>query len=125
MPNPPKISDAEWEVMRVIWAQSPLAANQVVARLARHDWSPRTVKTMLNRLVNKGALAFEAQGKRYLYRPAVKQDQCVRSESRTFVDRVFGGAAGAMINYFVENESLNSAEIAQLKRMLNRKGRQP
>jgi BlaI family transcriptional regulator, penicillinase repressor len=124
MMNLPKISDAEWEVMRVIWARSPLTANQVVQSLSpRRDWSPRTIKTMLNRLVNKGALAFDTQGNRYLYRPKVTHEQCMRLESRSFVDRVFGGAAGAMINYFVQHESLTEDEIAELKRMLARKAK--
>src|SRR5687767_6134426 len=96
--RPPAISDAEWQVMDVIWGRSPVTANEVVARLAgRADWSPRTVKTMLNRLVNKGALAFQAEGKRYLYEPAVSREACVRDESSSFLARVFGGATGAAL----------------------------
>src|SRR5678816_3734521 len=84
---PPAISDSEWDVMNVLWsAQSPLAAADVVERLAAvRDWSPRTVKTLLNRLINKGALAYDLQGKRYLYRPRVSRDQCVRDETRSFL----------------------------------------
>ena len=71
MPTIPTISDAEWEVMAVLWTTSPLTANEVVDRLeGRKTWSPRTVKTLLNRLVNKKALAYETRGNRYLYRPA-------------------------------------------------------
>jgi BlaI family transcriptional regulator, penicillinase repressor len=122
MPHAPNISDAEWEVMRVIWANSPLTANQVVERLAgRRAWSPRTIKTMLNRLVKKGALAFDTQGNRYLYRPRVSQEQCVRAESRSFLDRVFDGAAAPMLSYFVEQVHLSKEEIAELKRILARK----
>ena len=119
----PTISDAEWQVMDVIWdAAAPLNANDVVDRLAgRADWSPRTVKTMLNRLVNKGALAFQAEGKRYLYEPAVSREACVRAQSRSFLSRVFGGAAGAALLHFVEQHDLTPAEIEQLKRVLDRK----
>ena len=71
----PSISDAEWEVMNVLWGDSPLMASEVVARLAgRKGWSPRTVKTLLGRLAAKHALEFEARGKRYLYRPAVTRE---------------------------------------------------
>ena len=122
----PTISDAEWQVMDVIWdAAGPVTANDVVTRLAprRTGWSPRTVKTMLNRLVNKGALAYQADGKRYLYEPAVSRDACVRAESRSFLGRVFGGATGAALLHFVEQHDLTPGEIEQLTRVLEqRKG---
>jgi BlaI family penicillinase repressor len=126
MPNLPTISDAEWEVMNVLWDQSPRTASEVVDRLAaRRGWNPRTVKTLLNRLVNKRALSFEAQGKRYLYHPIVSRDQCVRSESRSFVARVFGGAVGPMLAHFVSQADLTAEEIEQLRRVLAEKGPKP
>src|ERR1041384_7678367 len=101
MPNSPNISpnisDAEWEVMRVIWdsGRKTMTAQEVVeALLPRKNWSVRTIKTLLNRLVKKNALGFEEEGKRYRYWPKVTQEQCVRSESRSFLERVFGGQAG-------------------------------
>jgi len=110
--------------MDVLWERSPLAANDIVAQLARDsDWEPATIKTMLNRLVKKGALRFKAEGKRYLYAPAVTRDACVRTEGRSFLDRVFGGAAGPLIAHFVEDAKLSKDEIAQLRRLLDRKGR--
>ena len=122
----PTISDAEWQVMDVIWdAASPVTANDVVARLAgRTDWNPRTVKTMLNRLVNKGALAYQADGKRYLYEPAVSRDACVRAQSRSFLSRGFGGAPAAALLHLVEQHDLTAAEIEQLKRVLEQKKEQ-
>ena len=124
MAHPPAISDAEWDVMQVAWAAAPqpVTANEVVAKLAgRKGWNPKTVRTLLNRLMNKGALAVEAQGKRYLYRPAVTREECVRQESRSFLSRVFGGAAGAMLVHFVNETPLTAEEIAQLKKLLARK----
>jgi BlaI family transcriptional regulator, penicillinase repressor len=119
----PSISDAEWQVMEVVWAQpDPVAANEVVARLETStQWNPKTIKTMLNRLVNKGALGYEADGKRYLYKPRVKRDECVRVQSRSFLSRVFGGATGAALMHFVEEHDLTPAEIEQLRRVLARK----
>ena len=125
MPPLPTISDAEWDVMNVLWsADSPLAAADVVSRLAgsRH-WSPRTVKTLLNRLINKGALAYDAQGKRYLYRPRVPRDQCVREETRSFLSRVFANAPGPMLLQFVAQARLTPEEIEALKRLLDKKGK--
>ena len=116
----PSISDAEWQVMEVVWAaHAPVTANDVVARLEQStDWSPKTIKTMLNRLVNKGALGYEPDGKRYLYKPRVARDECVRVQSRSFLSRVFGGATGAALVHFVEEHDLSQAEIDRLRRAL-------
>ena len=125
MPASPNITEAEWEVMRVIWdsaGKNPLTAQQVVDALSsRKDWSVRTIKTLLNRLVKKNALGFEEEGKRYRYWPKVTQEQCVRSESRSFLFRVFGGQAAPMLNYFVTHAKLSADEIAQLKKILSKK----
>ena len=127
MAKTPAISDAEWQVMRVVWERpAPITASDVVEELSRTtDWSAATVKTMLNRLVKKGALTYEAQGKRYLYRAKVKQEQCVRSESRSFLQRVFGGAAAPMLNHFVRDADLTPEEVAELKRILAQKEKRP
>ena len=121
----PSISDAEWQVMEVVWAQpEPVAANDIVARLeSSTDWKDKTIKTMLNRLVKKGALGYEAEGKRYLYKPKVARDECVRVQTRSFLSRVFGGATGAALMHFVEEHDLTPAEIEQLRRVLARKER--
>ena len=119
----PGISDGEWQVMEVVWAApSPVTANDVVAQLQRGTgWSPKTIKTMLNRLVNKGALGYEADGKRYLYKPKVARDECVRVESRSFLSRVFGGAAGAALVHFLEEHDLTPEELQELRRVLARR----
>jgi BlaI family penicillinase repressor len=122
----PRISEAEWQVMDVLWrSDAPLAAGDVVHALAAtgSDWEPATIKTMLNRLVKKRALRFKAEGKRYLYTPAITRQACVRSEGRSFLDRVFGGAAGPLIAHFVEEEKLSKDDIAELRRLLDRKQR--
>src|SRR5687768_13175649 len=125
MSPPPNISESEWEVMRVIWdkaAKDPITAQEIIDALTpRKDWSPRTIKTLLNRLVNKGALGFEEEGKRYRYWAKLTQEQCVRTESRSFLDRVFGGQAAPMLNYFVTHAKLSADEIAELKKILSKK----
>jgi BlaI family penicillinase repressor len=120
----PRISDAEWAVMSVLWEQNPRTAGEVVEVLAgKESWSPATIKTMLNRLVRKRALRFKADGKRYLYSPAVSRQACLRSETRGLVDRLFGGATAALLAHFVEDAHLSRAEIDQLRRLLDRRTR--
>jgi BlaI family transcriptional regulator, penicillinase repressor len=120
----PSISDAEWEIMTILWAESPLTAAEIVTRVeGRKDWNPRTVKTLLNRLVKKKALDFTEQGNRYLYRPRVRRDACVKSESRSFVSRVFGDSAGPMLVQFVRETHLSKEEIEELERILREKSK--
>src|SRR5580698_9293882 len=104
MPNKPSISAAEYEVMNVLWTQSPLTAGAIVERLKDHkDWNPRTIKTLVNRLVKKRAVGFVPRGKSYLYRPLVTREACVGKESRSFISRFFGGAVGPMLVQFVRH----------------------
>lgn len=118
----PEISEAEWVVMRVLWQKHPRTAQDIVATLASTtDWSPRTIKTMLNRLIKKGALDFTADGKRYLYAPRVKESECIHAESRSFLKRVFGGSLKPMLAHFVDTNDLSEADLAELRRMLARK----
>jgi BlaI family transcriptional regulator, penicillinase repressor len=125
MPNTPSISDAEWEVISILWDASPLTAGQVVERLkGRKQWSPRTVKSLLNRLVKKRAVGFTEESNFYLYRPLVTRRACVRRESRGFASRVFGGAVGPMLVHFVRQADLSADEIEELKRALIEKSRQ-
>lgn len=106
--------------MEVVWAHAgPVTANEIVAKLeSTTDWKDKTIKTMLNRLVKKGALDYEAEGKRYLYKPKVARDECVRGQTRSFLSRVFGGATGAALIHFVEEHDLTPAELEQLRRVL-------
>lgn len=124
----PEISDAEWDVMKVVWrAPAALTAAEIVEKLEKGAGgggarSPRTVKTFLSRLLKKGALAAEAEGNRYLYRARVTREQCVRAETRSFLSRVFSGAAGPMLVQFVRQARLSPEEIAEIKRLLDEKG---
>lgn len=118
----PKISETEWEVMKVLWAESPLSAEQIIAQLsAEDDWHPKTVKTLLNRLVKKEALDFDKEGRAYLYRPRVREVDCVKAVSDSFLERVFGGALTPMLAHFVERKKMSADEIRELKRLLDRK----
>lgn len=116
------ISEAEWEVMSVVWNTSPIAASEIVEQLeAKRGWRSRTTRTLLDRLVRKGALTFEVDGKRYLYRPRISMEKCLRKESRTFAQRVFGGEPVSMLIHLVKNTKLSPAEIQKLKDILAEK----
>jgi BlaI family penicillinase repressor len=117
-----KITEAEWLVCQVLWRRSPLTANEIVDNLAgRTDWNPRTIKTLLNRLVKKNVLGFENHGREYLYFPRLEKEECVRVHTESFVKRVFDGAAGAMVASFLRNRQLSAKDIAELKSILDKK----
>ena len=124
MPPALEISDAEWHVMHVLWDAAPRTAAEVIAALeGQVDWSPRTVKTLLHRLVRKGALTFREEGKRYLYRPAVKRETCIRRAGESFLSRVFSGDAVPLVEHFVKQSQLSPEQIAHLKKLLDEEGR--
>jgi BlaI family penicillinase repressor len=117
-----KISDAEWRVCRVLWRQSPLAANEIIDRLEdKTDWSPRTIKTLLNRLINKNVLGFEIQGRGYLYFPLLKEDECLAVHTQSFVQRFFDGAVGPMLASFVKHQELSDDDIAELRAIIEKR----
>jgi BlaI family penicillinase repressor len=119
MPNV-SISDAEWQVMNVVWDGQPLTAQEVIGKLAdQADWAPATVKTMLHRLVKKGVLTYELQGNRYVYRARARRRDCVRQASRSFLERVFGGESAPLLAHFIRNARLSADEIAQLRQTLD------
>lgn len=118
----PRISEAEWVVMEVVWRQHPITALEVVQQLAHYkQWQDQTIRTMLRRLIRKKALTYKAEGKVYYYEPAVSREQCVRGESRSFLERVFGGAAQPLLVQLVQETRLSTEEIAELKRILRQK----
>jgi len=117
--KPFSISDAEWQVMNVIWQNQPVESQQVVCQLAEpNHWSAATIKTMLHRLVKKKVLTFDRDGKRYLYSAKARREDCVRQASRSFLDRVFGGSAAPALMHLVKTSKLTSDELAELRHLL-------
>jgi BlaI family transcriptional regulator, penicillinase repressor len=122
MPRRMQISDAEWDVMETIWDAGAGTAADVIRSLREtHDWNHSTIRTLLARLVEKGALAYDVAGARYVYRPAVSRERCVRQKGRSFVEQVFGGDVGALLLHFVADASLDSDQIQQLRQQLAQK----
>ena len=120
MPKAPRISETEWEIMKILWLQSPRTAGEIIAALQQADssWHPRTAKAFLNRLVKKKALGFSKEGRAYLYRPLVRQDECMDAASESFLDRVFGGSLRPMLAHFVQRDKLSPDEIRELRQLL-------
>ena len=114
------ISDAEWQVMNVVWEKQPLTAQEIVAALqCDNDWAPATIKTMLHRLVKKQVLSHESQGNRYVYRSAVRRSDCIRQASRSFLERVFEGDPAPLVAHFLRSTKFSADEIAELRRILD------
>ncbi|MBN8887296.1 MAG: BlaI/MecI/CopY family transcriptional regulator [Rudaea sp.] len=114
------ISDAESVVMDVLWrAAGPLSAEEVVAALAdTTDWQEPTIKTLLNRLLKKHAIVAERDGKRYLYSAKLKRTEYVHSESKSLIDRLFGGRVAPLVAHFSEAGKLGKKDLAELKRLI-------
>ena len=120
----PKISEAEWEVMKLVWQKPLLAVSEIVEQLlAKKQWQPRTTRTLISRLVQKRALRARRQGNRRVYEAMVCMDECVRHVGRSFLERVFGGAPVSMLIHFVKEASLTPEEIEKLKQALAEKER--
>ena len=118
------ISDAESLVMEVLWkADAPMPAEQVVSALeSGHDWQEATVKSLLNRLLKKGAVAALKDGRRYLYSARLRREDWVGSESRSLVDRLFGGRVAPLVAHFGKHRALTKADIAELKKLIEELG---
>jgi BlaI family transcriptional regulator, penicillinase repressor len=122
MAQVPVISESEWKVMKVLWAASPLTAMEIINALAgTEDWHPNTVKTLLSRLHKKKAVGVEKQKNLYLYRPLVSEADCVKTESDSFLDRVFGGSVKPLLMHFMEQERLSSQDLDELRKALRQK----
>ncbi len=117
---PPTISDAEWDVMKVLWQRAPQSTNEVVEQLLpSKTWKPKTIHTLLRRLVDKGALGVEKKGREFSYQPLVAESDCQMAETRSFLGRCFGGGVAPFLAAFVEREKLSAAEVEELKRILD------
>lgn len=122
MTRTPPITQAEWEVMNALWEHSPSTAMEVADALrGKTDWSPKTVKTLLGRLVRKGVLRYREEGNRYVYTPAIPRQRYVKEESASFIERVFGGDATPALVHFVRSTKLTKEEIDELRRILDEK----
>ena len=116
----PIISDAESQVMNVLWQRSPLASEEIVGELQQAtEWHEKTIRTLLNRLLGKGAVSAEREGRRYLYAPVLTREQWQSQESRSLLDRVFGGRVAPLLAHFSTHEKLSKRDIAELRKLID------
>ena len=114
-----QISEAESVVMDVLWRHHPLGADEVVAALSnRQDWQEATIKTLLNRLLNKGAISAEKDGRRYLYSPVLRREAWVQQQSEGLLTRLFGGRVAPLVAHFSQHRKLSKKDIAELRRLV-------
>lgn len=118
----PRIADSEWRVMQVLWENGPQTANDVVNALSgKVRWKPRTIKTLISRLVKKGAVKVTEEGYRYRYSATVDESTCIGSETKSFVRRVYQGAMKPALAAFLEDADLSPEEIDDLQEVLDQK----
>lgn len=124
MENLPQISDAEFEVMNLIWKYAPISTNEITDRLAKTKaWSPKTIFTMLSRLEKKGAITHEKEGRVFVYTPRVPREDYLEAQSRTLADRFFDGAMKQMVFSFLEQKELTAEDLEELRQILDKKRR--
>ncbi|MBX4264867.1 BlaI/MecI/CopY family transcriptional regulator [Clostridium estertheticum] len=115
-----KISNAEWEIMKIIWSNSEISSINIIKELKdKSEWKPATVKSLINRLLNKNIIGFNKLGYKYLYYPLVSEDECIKLESFSFVNRVFNGSIKSMLLTFAQSDELSKLDIKDLKDILN------
>lgn len=117
----PQISEAEFEVMKIVWKYAPISTNAITDRLVKTTtWSPKTIQTLIKRLVTKGALSYEKQSRVFVYTPLVDETEYIRQESNTFLNRFYDGNIAAMLSAYLDNGRLSETEINELRSLLSR-----
>ncbi|HWM66067.1 MAG TPA: BlaI/MecI/CopY family transcriptional regulator [Steroidobacteraceae bacterium] len=115
----PSITDAESVVMEVLWRRSPVPTEAVVAALeGEQHWQEATIKTLLNRLLKKGAIRAAKEGRRFMYTPAISRDEWLLSESKGLLDRLFAGRVAPLAAHFSRHGKLTKRDVADLKRLI-------
>lgn len=116
----PRISDAEWEVMKIIWRLEEVTSSEVIDNLKdKQNWKNTTIKSLISRLLNKEAIGFKKVGKEYFYFPLVSEEECIKEEMESFLNKVFNGSLNSMLLSFIKSSNLTKEEIRELKDALN------
>lgn len=120
----PQISEAEYEVMKIIWEQGSARSSEIIEKLTvSTEWKPKTIQTLITRLVGKGVIKSEkGEGKAYIYKPCVDESEYKKQEGKTFLQRIYNGSVKMMMMHFLKEQQLSKAEIQELKDLLDEKG---
>lgn len=118
-----KISEAEWQVMRVLWKKSPQTVKEIIAALSvKTKWKAETIRTLVNRLVKKKAIGFEKKGRQHYFFPTVTEEECVKGEAYSFLTRAGAAIIKPILAAFIEKEQLSKEDIEELQKILDKKG---
>ena len=116
----PQISEAEFEVMKIVWQYAPGSTNEITDRLMKTtSWGAKTIQTLIKRLTNKGALTYEKEGRVYVYTPLVKENEYISQQSNSFLRRFYDGDITAMLSAYIKNDRLSAEEIGTLRSILD------
>ena len=116
----PQISEAEFEVMKIVWQYAPVSTNEITDRLMKTtSWGAKTIQTLIKRLTNKGALTYEKEGRVYVYTPLVKENEYISQQSNSFLRRFYDGDITAMLSAYIKNDRLSAEEIGTLRSILD------
>ena len=119
----PQISEAEYEVMKIVWKYAPINTNEITEKLlATSSWSAKTIQTLIKRLVNKGVLTYEKNSRVFVYTPVVKESEYISQESNSFLNRKYDGDITAMLSAYIQNDKLSKTEIETLRALLSKRG---
>lgn len=119
--NIPSISESEWEIMNVLWDKAPQTANDIIVSLQESsDWKPKTIRTLLDRLVQKDVVGVDKNLRIYTFYPLYTQEECQRAETESFINRIYGGALKSMLVQFIQEEALSDDDINELRFILNK-----
>ncbi len=120
MKSLPQISEAEFEVMKIVWQHAPISTTEITDRLVKTtSWSPKTIQTLIKRLVNKGALTYEKQSRVFVYTPLVGEAEYIGQESSSFLKRFYNGNIASMVSAFLDSDKLTEKEIDSLRSLLS------
>ncbi|WP_059103198.1 penicillinase repressor BlaI [Shouchella shacheensis] len=120
----PSISQSEWEVMKMLWGNAPQTANEVIASIREQtDWSPKTIRTLLDRLTKKEVIDVNKEKKVYTFFPLYSEDECQRAETQSLIKKIHGGTMKSMLIQFIEEDSFSEEEIQELRSILDKKGK--
>ncbi len=115
----PQISESEFEVMKIIWKYAPISTNEITEKLLQTtSWSPKTIQTLIKRLVNKGAVTYEKQSRMFVYTPVIKENEYIGQESNSFLNRYYDGNITTMLSAYIENDKLSESELDTLRTLL-------
>ena len=124
MSDLPQISEAEFEVMKIVWKHAPISTNEITDQLLQTtSWSPKTIQTLIKRLVTKGALTYEKQIRVFVYTPLVEENEYIGQESNSFLEKFYNGDITAMLSAYIENDKLSETEIDTLRSLLSKRSK--